>query len=150
MDELSGDKMGKEITQALYIKIKALSAPQKIYLALMGNFNARSVLIRHPNTVVKRCVLSNHRLTSGEIIEWSKDKNMDSLVIREIAQNGEWTKSYVIRLNLAMNPKVPIEYGLKFLASLNRKDIYKISKSKDVHPAVASSAKHKAATYQGN
>ena len=91
--------------------------------------------------VLKRCVLFNQKITLAEVADITKDKFQDSRIIRMIASNREWTKHYVVRFNLCLNPKVPLDYGMKFLNTVTKKDLGKIAHSKDVIPTMAMRAR---------
>lgn len=135
------EEFTKEEEKALASKISELTFPQKLYLALRGNREARAILIKSPSIIIKRCVLINPKLTLMEVSEIARDKFQDSRVIRIIASNREWTKYYTVRFNLCCNPKVPFEYGIKFLSHISKKDLMKIAHSKDISANMASAAK---------
>ena len=125
----------------LYSLIKDMKMAQKIKLAIFGNQSARGILIRDPNKLVSLFVLQNARITENEIVEFSRNKDLGELVLREIANNGNWMKSYHVKIHIASNPKVPAPLALKWLAFLHDKDLQKISKSKEVPQIVATQAK---------
>jgi hypothetical protein len=62
-------------------------------------------------------------------------------VIRVIAANREWTRSYQVKLGLATNPKCPPPTAMKFLNHLQDRDLRSIMKSKDVPSLVSNHAR---------
>ena len=54
--------------------------------------------------------------------------------------NKEWIKLYPIRKALVENCKTPLPKALRYLATLNEKDILALAKSKNVASAVARQA----------
>jgi hypothetical protein len=141
--ELEVDESQEEAEKniPLYSLIKDMKMAQKIKLAIFGNQSARAILIRDPNKLISLFVLQNARITENEIVEFSRNKDLGELVLREIANNGTWMKSYPVKLNIAGNPKVPAALALKWLGHLHDKDLQKISKSRDVPQVVATQAK---------
>jgi len=125
----------------LYSLIKDMKMAQKIKLAIFGNQSARAILIRDPNKLVSLFVLQNARITDNEIVEFSRNKDLGETILREIANNGTWMKSYHVKMNIASNPKVPAPLALKWLAHLHEKDLQKISKSREVPQLVSTQAK---------
>jgi len=125
----------------LYSQIKNMKMAQKIKLAIFGNQSARAILIRDPNKLVSLFVLQNARVTENEIVEFARNKDLGEAVLREIANNGNWMKSYPVKLNIAGNPKVPAPLALKWLGHLHEKDLQKISKSREVPQIISTQAK---------
>ncbi len=122
-------------------KISKLSVAEKIKFALMGNKEVRGILIKDSNKLVSTAVLKNPRITEGEIVKISQDKNLPDEIIRAIASNKNWIQNYSIRLNLVYNPKTPVPVSVKFLSSLSNKDLDKISKSRNVSSIITASAR---------
>ncbi len=117
--------------------IHELKFPQKLKLAMHGNMTARTLLIRDKNRLVPLFVLNNPRITDNEIVEFSRNTNLDDSVLRAIARNGTWTKNYQVKINLVSNPKAPIDIALRWVPYLKEKDLRFISKSKNVPQIVA-------------
>ncbi len=122
----------------LYKLINDMTMPQKLKLAMLGNKSARSILIRDSNTQISQAVLGNNRLTETEVIEFSRNTNLDDSIFRIIARNGTWLKLYDIKYNLVANPKVPVDISLQLIKHLHAKDLEKLAKSKNVPQVIAS------------
>ncbi len=123
--------------------IKDLKLPGKIKLAMFGNSLCRSLLIKDKNRVVQEAVLSNAKMRDKEIEDFAKDKNTPSNILRMISNNKAWIKSYGVKRNLVFNPKTPNELGIKWVKFLNKTDLKKVSKSKNLPQVVATTAKKK-------
>ncbi len=112
-----------------------------IKLALRGNREVRMILIRDSNRLIRRFVLQNPRVGDEEIIAICKNRSADDELLRIIADSREWTKNYQVRLSLVTNPKTPLALSLRFLASLQDRDVRMLAKSKNVSATVANAAK---------
>ena len=126
---------------SLYNMIAGMTVSQKLKLALRGNRDARTLLARDNNKVIRRCVLNNPMLTEEEIINIARDKNSSEEVLRVISDRGDWCKSYGVRRALATNPKTPLPIALRQLATLLITDLGRIARSKDVPQAVVIQAR---------
>ena len=71
----------------------------------------------------------------------AKSRNVSDEILRMIARNREWTKSYQVRSALATNPKCPQAEAIKFLNYLQERELRSIMKSKDVPSAISSHAR---------
>ena len=61
--------------------------------------------------------------------------------MRIIANNRQWTRSYPIKIGLAMNPKCPPQAAVKFLNYLTDRDLGAIMRSRDVPGVIAQQAR---------
>jgi len=125
----------------LYNEIAGMNVAQKLKLALRGNRDARTLLARDNNKIIRRFVLNNPMITEDEIINLARDKNSTEEVLRFISQNGEWVKSYGVRRALATNPKTPLPIAQRNLGTLMVSDLARIARSKDVPQAVVIQAR---------
>jgi hypothetical protein len=62
-------------------------------------------------------------------------------VVRFIADNREWTRSYVVKYNLVNNPKTPIGHSLRFLPHLRPGDLKALTGNKNVPQAISTAAR---------
>lgn len=121
--------------------LSKMNIPQKIKIALFGNAICRTLLIRDPNRMIQQFVLKNPKLTLKEVEEFAKNPNCSEWVLRAIAGNQMWTKSYAVKSNLVFNPKTPLDLSLKWVRFLNATDMKRLSKSKNVSQVLSTSAK---------
>ncbi|MCX8042575.1 MAG: hypothetical protein N3B18_00430, partial [Desulfobacterota bacterium] len=130
----------EEIAQSLYGRILAMSVPEKIKLAMIGNREARALLIRDANRVVAEAVLTSPRLTLDEVASYAANRNLASDIIRAIAERKEFLKHYPIRLALVHNPKTPVPQALQLLETLREHDIKAVAKNRNIPSAVSQAA----------
>ncbi len=127
--------------ESLLSKIKLLSVAQRIKLGAMGNRETRRALISSSNKVIACSVLDNPKLTEHEVCDYAKNKNLNEEVVRRIATNKEWIKNYHVKSALVKNPKTPLSLSLRYLPTLNFKDLINISKTRGTHSVITTTAK---------
>lgn len=125
----------------LAARIGALKVGERIKLALKGNRESRSILIRDSARLVRKFVLQNPRITEDEILAITKNRSSDGELIEAITKHRSWTQNYQIRLALVSHPKTSMGVGLRFVSSLQDRDLRIIAKSKNVPAAMSSAAK---------
>jgi hypothetical protein len=127
--------------QSLYAQILLMSMGERIKLALRGNKDARTILLRDTNKLIRRFVLLNARITDGEVIAIARTRNSDDDMLRLITGRREWMRNYEVRLALTTNPKTPLPVALRQVATLTERDLRTLAKSKNVPEAVAAHAR---------
>lgn len=140
MEESEGE-MSEDETLNMSAKIADMSISQKIKAAMMGNKEARGILVRDTNKIISSTALNSPRITDGEIEVFSKSRGMSDDIIRQIANNREWTRNYMVKVNLVNNSKTPFQTALKFLNFLTNRDLTQAARSKMIPSSVAGSAK---------
>jgi hypothetical protein len=135
------EELTEEDRGNLYKRIGTMSVMQKIKLARMGNKEARGLLIRDKNKIVATAAIRSPRINDSEIAAYAKSRNLCDDVIRVIASNREWTRTYQVKLGLATNPKCSTPTAMKFLNHLQDRDLRQIMKSKDVPSAISTHAR---------
>jgi hypothetical protein len=125
----------------LYAMIQGMSVFEKIKLARMGNKEARGLLIRDRNKIVATAAVRSPKITENEVVGFARMRNVCDEVLRTIAANRDWTRSYAVKLGLATNPKTPQTTALKFLNYLQERDLRQVMKSKEVPSAVSTHAR---------
>jgi len=126
----------EEEFKTLYQKILTMSVPAKVELALKGNKEARSLLIRDSNKVVQEAVLDSPKLTDQEIEAFSNMRGLSNDMFRKIARNRDWLKNYTVIKNLVLNPKVPPSIAIGFVCRLKDLDLKLLMKDKNVREVV--------------
>lgn len=130
---------GKRLT--LNQKVLKMSVAEKIKLATKGNKEARGLLIRDSNKLVSLAVIHSPRITDGEVLAIANNKAATDDVLRVVYNNREWLKSYVLKLALVKNPKVPLAIGMKFLSTLRESEIKDLARNKNVPSGIQMMAK---------
>ncbi len=129
------------VNQSLYSQIQHMTVGERVKLALKGNRDARTILIRDPNRLIQRFVLQNPRLTDDEVIMVARNRNLDVDLLRLIGDHKYWPRNYQVKLALVTNPKTPLATALHFLGSLMERDIRLLAKSKSVSSTISAQAR---------
>ena len=120
---------------------QSLGVAERIKIALTGDKEWRSLLIKDSNKLVSGSVVKNPRITEAEILTISKSAVQNDEVMRIICMNKEWLKNYQIKKALALNNKTPLPAALRFIAALTEKDLAAIAKSKNVSSVISTQAR---------
>ena len=88
-------------------KINHLDVKGRIQLALKGNKEERSLLIRDGTKVVALAVLEAPKLSDGEVEKFASQKNVLQAVLRQIPLKRRFAKNYIVVRNLVANPRTP-------------------------------------------
>jgi len=140
-DESGHAEGGKKRLNLTQLVIK-MSPSQKIKLALTGAKDARGLLIRESSKIIAMSVLSNPKITIGEVEFFAKSTNLSEDVIRKIGTNAEWTRKNSVISALVSNPKTPVGISLPFIIRLPDRDLGILEKSRSVPEAVRTSARN--------
>jgi hypothetical protein len=125
----------------LFAVVQKMNVMQKVKLARMGNKEARGLLVRDRNKIVASAAIRSPKITENEVVSFAKMRNVCDEVLRAIAANRDWTRSYPVKLALATNPKTPAPSAVKFLNYLQERDLRNIMKSRDVPSAISTHAR---------
>jgi hypothetical protein len=117
-------------------KINRLDVKGRIQLALKGNKEERSLLIRDGTKVVALAVLEAPKLSDGEVEKFASQKNVLEAVLRQIPLKRRFMKNYIIVRNLCANPRTPLDLGLGLMKNLLPADLKNISGNKDVSETI--------------
>jgi hypothetical protein len=131
----------EESQKSLHALVQTMSVFEKVKLARVGNQEARALLVRDSNKLVSSAAVRSPKITDNEIVAFAKARNVSDEVLRIIARNPDWTRSYQVKLALAGNPKCPQQVATKLLNYLQDRDLRGIMKSRDVPAVVATHAR---------
>jgi hypothetical protein len=134
-------EQNRPLARNLAAEIQAMSVGERLKLALKGNRDARTLLIRDSNRIIQRFVLLNPRITEDEIVALAKNRSVDRELLDIICKKKEWLTNYPVRLALVSNPKTPVTVAIRIVASLLPRDLRQLAKSKNVPIAVNGVAK---------
>lgn len=138
-DELL-DEDGEEFLSK-YKLAQVMGIGEKIKMALTGDKEWRKILIKDSNKLVSSGVLKNPRITEPEVLTVLKSGAQNDEIMRLICANKEWVKNYQIRKALIENPKTPLPSALRFLSTMNEKDVANYAKSRNISSVIATQAK---------
>ena len=117
-------------------RIMLMNTRDRIKLAMKGDREARSILVRDANRVVSTAVINNPRITEQEVENIAAMRTISDEVLRLIAMNRGWARAYSIIHNLARNPRTPIPTVLNILLRIRTKDLQQLSQNRNVSEAV--------------
>jgi len=121
---------------SLIRRIMFMNVKDRVKLGMKGDWEARGILIRDPNRVVATAVINNPRVTDHEVENISAMRTVSDEVLRLIALNRAWTRSYPIIHNLARNPRTPIAAAVQILPRIRGKDLQALTQNRNVSEAV--------------
>lgn len=121
---------------SLIRRIMFMNARDRMKLAMKGDREARSILIRDSNKVVCSAVVKNPRITEQEIENISAMRTVSDEVLRLISMNRTWARSYPIIHNLARNPRTPIPTAMNILPRIRTKDLTNLTQNRNVSETV--------------
>ena len=117
-------------------RIMKMGMKDRMRLAMKGDREARNILIRDPNRLVSHAVVTNPRITEHEIELVAAMRSISQDVLRQIAVNRQWSRSYKVVHNLARNPRTPIANAMNILSRLQLRDLNALCKNRNVSDAV--------------
>lgn len=134
------DEEGEEFLSK-YKLSQQMGVADKIKIAMTGDKEWRTLLIKDSNKLVSAAVVKNPRITEPEILAVAKSKIQNDEIMRLICMNKEWLKNYPIRKALVENFKTPLPSALRFMATLTEKDLAALAKSKNVSTVISTQAR---------
>ena len=117
-------------------KINKLDVKGRIQLAMKGNKEERSILIRDGTKVVALAVLEAPKISDGEVEKFALQKNVLEAVLRQIPLKRRFMKNYFVVRNLVSNPRTPLDLGLGLMKHLQTQDLKNVSANKEVSETV--------------
>lgn len=136
----------EEEFRSKYQMAQSMGVGEKIKMALTGDKEWRSILVKDSNKLVNGAVVKNPRITEPEILAISKSAIQNDEIIRVICHNKEWVKNYEIRKALVLNNKTPLPVALRFMGFLTEKDLGSMAKSKNISSVLSNQARRMLAT----
>ncbi len=124
-----------------YKLLQSANVAEKQKLARSGNQVLRNLLIRDRIKNVHVFVLMNPRITSEEVVEYSKLAGLSKDAIQMIAGNRVWSSSPQVTMNLVRNPATPPELLPTLLRRLSQAQLRMLAKSSDVRTQVSTLAR---------
>lgn len=131
------EKKRETITQ----KIMKMTVAEKIKLAILGNKEARTILLRDSNKLVLEAVVNSPRITEGELIALTNSRTIPDTVLRTILLKREIMRVYQVKVNLVNNPKTPLPTALKLLPHLRVSELRTLGRNRNVSQTLRNQAK---------
>ena len=117
-------------------RIMKMGVKDRVKLGMKGDREARNILIRDPNRLVSSAVVNNPRITEQEIEMIASMRSLAEDILRQIAANRQWSRSYGVMHALAKNPRTPMANVLTIMSRLQLRDLAALSKNRNVSDAV--------------
>jgi hypothetical protein len=134
--------LNDEQRQNLHQQIIHMTIPQKIRLAMLGNREARNILIQDRNKVISMAVLRSPKLSENDALSYAQQRNLPQDVFAVLGKSKRWTKYYPVKLALANNPKTPLHISMRFMEYLAERDLKALSRNKNVSSVLTHSARN--------
>lgn len=135
------DEKDEETRESLYAQVQRMNVLEKIKLARFGNGDARGLLVRDRNKIVSTAAIRSPKIKDSEVVGYAQSRNLSDEVMRIIANNRQWTKSYQVKHALVCNPKVPLSSAIKFINYLTDRDLKGLMRSREVPAQIGVQAK---------
>jgi hypothetical protein len=113
-------------------KITKLDIKGRIQLAMKGNKEERSILVRDGTKIVAIAVLDSPKISDGEVEKIASQKNVLETVLRAIPLKRRFMKNYPVVRNLVFNPRTPLDLSLGLMKNLLIADLKNLMGNKEV------------------
>jgi hypothetical protein len=134
--EKEKSKAGEKERISTLQKIARLDVKGRIHLAVRGNKEERSILIRDGTKLVALAVLESPKISDGEVEGFASQKNVLEAVLRGIPMKRRFAKNYTIMRNLVFNPRTPLDTSLGLMKNLLVNDLKNLSGNKEVSETI--------------
>ena len=124
-------------------KISKMSFTQRLKAATKGTAEMRAILVRDTNKMIAVAVMSSPKLTDQEIETFARMGSVSDDILRIIAHNRKWMKSYKIVLGLVKNPKTPVAVSMNLLQRIQQKDLTQMAIDRNIPEPLRIAAKKK-------
>jgi hypothetical protein len=131
-----GEESIREKLLPLHARLAEMTISQKIRRATLGTSAERLLLVRDTNRLVASAAVQSPMMNESDIARISASRQVSEDVLRMIALNREWTRSYQIKINLVQNPRTPMTFSARLLPHLRDNDVRNISRSKNVPASI--------------
>ncbi len=137
------DEVDEESEQLLskYNLSQTMQIAEKIKMALIGDKEWRTLMLKDTINLVSEAVLKNPRITEPEVLAVASSTAYNEEMLRIICRNKEWLKNYKIRKALVQNCKTPLPTSIRLLPTLNEQDLAMLAKSKNIPTVLSTQAR---------
>lgn len=124
-----------------YQLLQEMSVNEKIKMALTGDKEWRTLLIREANKQINTSVLRNPRISEGEVLAVAQNRSSSEELIRIILLNRDWVKIYDMKKALVYHPRTPLQQSMRLMDFLSAKDIRELAGSRNVTQPIINNAR---------
>lgn len=136
-----GQEKVREKLVPLHQQLADLTVSQRIRRATLGSAAERLLLVRDHNRLVATAAVQSPMMTENDAARIASSRQVSDDVLRIIAQNREWTRSYQVKLNLVSNPRTPFTFASRIVPQLRDNDVRGLAKSKNVPASIQQAAR---------
>ncbi len=123
-------------------RLRRLTVPEKVSLALVADREERFALLRDPNKTVHLYVLKNPRIGLDEVQYAIKSPSISPDALKYVSEHREWGNDANVRLSLVRNPRTPTSIALRVLELLPEREIRNFAKGNG-RPEIVQAARRK-------
>jgi hypothetical protein len=139
------DDEGKELEaqklRPLKTPFNQLTVSGKIRRVTLGSAADRALAVRDPNRLVAVAAVKSPLMKESEAAMISASRAVNEDVLRTIALNREFVRSYQIKLILVTNPRCPLTFATRMIPHLRESDLKNLAKSKNISAAISSAVR---------
>ena len=136
LGEMQADDEASSERISMLNRIMRMGVKDRVKLGMKGDREARNILIRDPNKLVSGAVVNNPRISAKEVENIASMRSVSEDILRQIATNRQWARTYSIMHALAKNPRLPIGNAITIMTRLQLRDLVALSKNRNVSDAV--------------
>jgi hypothetical protein len=135
------EEANEERRESLFHRIKRMNIAERIKLAILGNREARAILVRDSHRIVSCSVLKNPHFTDMEAILIAQSRTVDDEVLCDIAGTRKWVRIYQVKVSLVNNPKTPPHISLGLISHLRSTELKALVNNRNIPGVVMSTAR---------
>lgn len=139
-DKLDDESLSK------YQQLQEMTVNEKIKMALTGDKEWRTLLIREANKQINTAVLRNPRITEAEAIAVAQNRSSPEELIRIVLLNRDWVKLYDMKKALVYHPRTPVQQAMRLMSFLSDRDIKELATSRNVTQPIINNARRMLST----
>lgn len=139
-DAVEVDELDEELLSK-YQQLQEMTVNEKIKMALTGDKEWRTLLIREANKQINTAVLRNPRITEGEVLAVAQNRSSSEELIRVILLNRDWVKLYDMKKALVNHPRTPVQQAMRMMNFLSERDIKELANSRNVTQPIINNAR---------
>ena len=140
-DKPAGDEADKRGQIPIERRLAVMSVGEKIQLALHGNREMRTLLMRDRAGVVQSSLVRNPKITLDEIQALARAPQLSPETAETLAQHPTYGASASIALALVRNPRTSLPTAIALVNKLNPTDLRAVAKGVGVRMQVAAAAR---------
>lgn len=144
-DDEDEDKLDDE-SLSKYQQLQEMTVNEKIKMALTGDKEWRTLLIREANKQINTAVLRNPRITEAEAIAVAQNRSSPEELIRIVLLNRDWVKLYDMKKALVYHPRTPVQQAMRLMSFLSDRDIKELATSRNVTQPIINNARRMLST----